>query len=233
MATPVTRAALVTRLLQRANTSGFVDPTVEAPQLIDTACAKMHNMLVGLYQDYFTKATTYTLVADQDTYALPADYLKARQVWFVSSTGRRFPLQRLELSDLIGMSGNGGDSLPVSGYATMANQLVLAPIPTSASSGSVLMWYIPEYAPDANDDTPLFPALAFGWDEWVVLDACIQVRAKSMMPAEDLMAERAALEQKIQHQAQNRDAGAAQRVRDTGWGGRLGGGRGRGQFSIT
>ena len=140
-------------------------------------------------------------------------------------------MQSHELSDLLGTTLGTSTQLPVGGFALMSNQIVLDPKPSGTDTGNILMWYIPEYAPPANDQALVFPALAFGWDEWVVLDASIQIRMKAMMPSDDLMAERDQLEQKLMHQAHNRDVGAPPRVRDSGWGGRGASGT-RGQFAI-
>ena len=215
---PVTRASLVARLLQRANTSGYVEPTAEAPQLIDNSLAQCYNWMVGLYEDYFTKkAPPYQFVAGQDTFALPADYLKSRQVWYVDTQGFKYPMIKMNISDLTGNVSTSSYQQPVYGYVLTAQDLIVYPRPTSGQAGSIHLWYIPEYTPAVNDSLPVFPALAYGWDEWVILDATINVRLKAMMPVDDLQQAKMQLEQKMLHQAKSRDAGAAPRVRDTGW----------------
>lgn len=217
--TPVTRAALVTRLIQRANTSGYIDSTAEAPQLIDTSLAKCYNWLATTYEDYFVKkAPPYQLTAaGRDTFPIPADFLKAREIFYVTTSGSRYPLVRMNISDLTGTAQTSSYQQPVFGYLVADQDLVIYPRPSQSQTGTIEMWYIPEYTPALNDSVPVFPALAFGWDEWVVLDACIAARLKSMMPVDDLMAERAQLERKILSQMKNRDAGQPYHVKDTGW----------------
>lgn len=217
--TPVTRASLVTRVLQRANTSGYAEPLVEVPGLVDVALAKMHNMLVVLYEDYYMKQVNIQIVANQDTYTLPPDLMKLRQVFYQDTSGYRWPLTRIAISDLTNVPISINYSAIPTGYTMFGNSFVIYPKPYNAQTNSVLLFYTPEYAPPLNDNTPIESAVAFGWDEWVVNDCVIQIRNKAMMPAQELMAERQLLEADIKAQAKNRNSGDPPRIRDTGWGG--------------
>lgn len=220
---PVTRTTLISRVLQRANTSGYADPSIngEVSQLVDTSLAKLHNMLVGMYEDYFTKVHPIQISLDQDTYALPPDLMKVRQVFYSDTSGYRYPIRRMELADLTGFPiSSNYQNLPT-GYCILDHSLVLFPKPTqtSGSLNKVTLYYIPTYAPPLNDAQPLDYQIAFGWDEWVVNDCVIQIRNKAMMPADELVRERATIESNIRHEAKQRNAGDPPRVKDTGWGG--------------
>ncbi len=220
---PVTRASLVSRVVQRANTSGYADSSLngEVSQLVDTSLAKLHNLLVGVYEDYFTKINTIQISLNTDTYALPSDLMKVRQVFYSDTSGYRYPIRRLEIADLTGLPlSSNFQSLPT-GYVIMDHSLVIFPKPTNnASSLNVItLFYITVYTPPANDATPIDYQIAFGWDEWVVNDVVIQIRNKAMMPADEMVRERMEIEAAIRHQAKERNAGDPPRVRDNGWGG--------------
>lgn len=225
--TPVTRATLIRRVALRANTSGYADATTldgEVSQLVDLALAKMHNLLVGLYEDYFTKRESIPLVNGQSTYSLPNDLMKLRQVFYkdVTSGFGRYPLRWIPISEQTNIPGNavGYYGLPY-GYTIENMSLVIQPIPQNTTTiQHIELVYIPQYVPPLNDNTPIDYQIAFGWDEWVVNDAVVQIRNKAMMPAGEIMAEREKLERDIRHQAKQRNAGDPQRVRDTGWGGK-------------
>lgn len=219
---PVTRSILGTRALQRANleNSQFIEPTVELPGLVDTSLARLHNFLVGLYQDYYTKSSYIAIIGGQDTYPLPADCMKPRQVFYVDQSGYRWPIAPINLSDLTNVPISINYTSIPTGYVIMNDSIVMFPKPANTSVNQLQLFYIPEYTPAANDSTPIDFSFAFGWDEWVVYDVAYQMRLKAMMPADDLLRERDRQEAQIRHQANNRDAGNAKRVRDTGWNGR-------------
>ncbi len=220
---PVTRASLISRAAQRANTSGYADTSTngEVSQLVDTSLAKLHNLLVGVYEDYFTRIQNIPIVQDQDTYALPQDFMKTRQVFYSDTSGYRYPIRRLDISDLTGFPVSASYQNLPTGYVIMNNSLVVFPKPTQNSGplNVVTLFYIPVYTPPLNDATPIDYQIAFGWDEWVINDVVIQIRNKAMMPADELVMERANIEQSIRHQAKQRNAGDPPRVRDNGWGG--------------
>jgi len=213
---------LVARVAQRANTSGYADPSVngEISQLVDSSLAKLHNMLIGLYEDYFTKTDTITLANAQDTYNLPGDFYKMRTMFYVDQSGYRWPMRRLEIQDLTNVPLTITYYAVPYGYVVMNNSITVFPKPINLSTPyNLLMYYIPQYTPPANDATPIDYQFVFGWDEWVVNDVVVQIRNKAMMPTDEVVRERDALEVKLRHQAYNRDAGEPHRFRDNGWGG--------------
>lgn len=222
-ASPVTRASLIARVAQRANTSGYADTSLngEVSQLVDTSLAKLHNLLVGLYEDYFIKIAPINLAAGKDTYPLPQDLFKPRQVFYTDGNGGRYPLRKLDVADLTNLpSTSNYQGLPT-GYCILDFNLVLFPKPAGTTGGTpqLTLYYVPTYTPPLNDATPLQYQIAFGWDEWVVNDSVIQIRNKAMMPSDELVRERADIELRIRHEAKKRDAGEPPRVRDNGWGG--------------
>lgn len=221
---PVTRAALIARAATRANTSGYADATTvdgEVSQLVDLSLAKVHNLLVGLYEDYYTKKHSIALATGQDTYSLPVDFFKVRQLFYVDvpNNGYRWPIQRMDLQDHLGRPLSGSYPNVVYGYILINQNLLIEPRPSGTQTNQLLLYYVPTYTPPDNDATPIEHQIAFGWDEWVVNDVCIQIRLKAMMPYDDIMAERNKIEANIKHQAKQRAVGDPPRVKDTGWNG--------------
>lgn len=225
----VTRASLGARALDRANLkySTFIEPA-ELNQLVDTSMAQLYNILVGLYQDYFVKTRDYTLDGSE-SYALPADFFKTRMVVVRDTSGTRYELDWLEMAETANMWDRDLYNGVPTGYNILDGQLKVYP-QGSVLAGTLRMFYIPEYTPPVSDDEQIKFAIAFGWDEWVVNNLAIQIRNKAMMPAEELVRERGMIEQRMVHEANNRQGGRPRRVSDTGFG-RGSYWRGRGDFS--
>lgn len=219
--TPVTRATLIERVARLANTSGYADPSQggEISQQVDISLAKIHNFLVGLYQDFYCKTAPITVISGQDTYVLPPDFMKARKLFYSDASGNRWPLRQLNLDDVSATPASTGYTSAPTGYLLLGGNLVVSPRPQNDQIRELILFYIPEYTPAASDQQPIEYAVAFGWDEWVVYDAVVTIRQKAMMPSDDIMAERSRLEQRMTHQAQQRNAGDPRRVTDNGWGG--------------
>lgn len=219
----VTRASLGLRAKQRANLeySNFISPD-ELNQLVETSLAKLYNMLVGFYEDYFVKRENIQLVANQADYALPPNYMKLRQVYYRDTNGGEFLMSRYEISDITNFTNStyAYGTWPV-GYCIEDMRLVVYPRP-QGNPTSLLVRYIPQYTPAVSDDQQIKLQFANGWDEWVVNDVAIQIRNKAMMPAQELVQERAILEARLLHEAKNRNAGDAPKVRDTGFTGSRG-----------
>jgi hypothetical protein len=221
--TPVTRASLLTRINQRASTSGYVEQTVELPQLIDTSLGKLHNILAAeLYEDYFQKRVLIPTVANQPRYQIPPDMMKLRAVWYTMPSSGQDPWQAarylLKQIDTTEESSSSTTTNQPFGYTIEDWSICLSPMPGGTGPfNPLILAYIPTYTPALNDDTPIEYPIAFGWDEWVVNDVVIQIRNKAGMPAAELMAERASFEKQLRVQAKNRNALEPPRVRDTGW----------------
>lgn len=239
----VTRAQLITRSAQRANTSGYADasPGGEISGLVDTSLAKLYNLFAAeLYEDFCVKEQVITLQPTVDTYQVASDFMKVRAVFYAQpsasaptdlSQAARFPMARLERSTLASYGSASGTigSLPA-GYVLEGQTLTVVPRSASALPNFVLLYYIPEYTPAVNDTTPISYAFAYGWDEWVVNDVCVSVRLKSMMPVQELQQERAAYEARVRIQAKNRNAVDPPKIRNTGW--KYGGGSSYGNFAF-
>lgn len=212
----VTRASLGARALQRANLeySNFITAT-ELNGLVDVSMAKLYNLLVGLYQDYFVKTATLTLSAG-NAFNLPADFFKTRQCFMVDTGGRRRTIPWMELSETANLSYAGTTVNCAEGYNIIDNTIRVYP-ENGTYTDSLILYYVPEYTPPASDTAQIKFAIAFGWDEWVVNDVAVQIGVKAKMPIEETVRERALIEQKLKHEASIRQAGTPRRVANTGF----------------
>lgn len=219
----VTRATLGTRALQRANLeySNFISQA-ELNQLVDTSMAKIHNFMVGLFEDYYVKRCNITTAPNVQYYQLPPDFMKTRQVFYTDLTGYQYPMPMLNIYDLANYQPQSTDTGYPAGYVIENNELVIYPKPyITAPATTLTLWYIPQYTPPVNDNDQIPRQVAFGWDEWVINDVAVQIRNKAMMPTEELVRERQIIESKMIHEAKTRNVGDAPRVKDTGFGARL------------
>ena len=102
-------------------------------------------------------------------------------------------------------------------YRILGNNLEL--IPTPSSNQPIRLWYIPRMTMLLKD-TDTTTAGISGWIEYVIVDAAIKALQKEESDVSVLMAQKAALIQRIQAMALNRDAGQADTITDSrgsGW----------------
>lgn len=88
-------------------------------------------------------------------------------------------------------------------YRIMGNNINF--IPTPAGGQYVRLWYIPRME-QLLKDTDVLDGVS-GWTEYVIVDAAIKALQKEESDTSALMARKAALRQRIEESAMNRDAG--------------------------
>lgn len=225
---------LRTRVLQRTDmvNSQFVT-TAEVTQLINTAGARLHDILVTAYEDYYvTKATGFALVAGKEAYDLVADcaitdFQKTLQVFLTTGTGTtlsRYPLRRFNTRQLGRLNNPQLTATtvapPLLFYRMVGNKLYLEPIPAGGVSGWLCeIWYVPQFVQLVADADTLDYSIAFGWDEYIVNDAAINIRLKEESDVSGLMARQQEFERRLEAVTQARDIGEPSRVVDVESGG--------------
>lgn len=220
-----TRTDLIARVLIRANTSGYVDPNVVLPGLINVSLARLHNILAGeIFEDYYQRRVAFPVIQGQDRYMLPEDFFKNRAVWYtqpnqppLAQTVARYLLKRVDPTQETNMGLYGVyQNIPL-GYAIEDGGLTLVPVPTSGTLGTITLFYIPSFTAPVSDQDPIEFAIAPGWEEWIVNDVTHMIRLSASMPADEFASERELFETKLRKQAKNRDASQPFSVRDDGW----------------
>ena len=95
-------------------------------------------------------------------------------------------------------------------YRLNGNKLWLTPVPMSGQT--LRLWYIPR-AITLTADADEFDGYG-GWSEYVIIDAAIKAMVKQELDISALAAQKAAMYQRIESIAENRDAGNPARVTD-------------------
>jgi hypothetical protein len=182
---------LRTRIRQRTDSenSEFVTDA-ELNQLINTAYQELYGLLVRASLHRTEEVETVT--ADgSDSYSMPSDFLSLIGVYRVYDEDK-VPLERFP--DKFRPGSRTGDA---SMYRVVGSELVLYPKP---SDGSYDIVYIPVPGELVADADQLDGVL--GWEEFVVIDAAINVLAKEESNTLALEAKRDRILKRISDEAQ-------------------------------
>jgi len=195
---PETREQLRLRAKRRADmeNSGFVSDS-EWNDYLEEGKAELHELVVDKHEDFLVRSTTFSLVANQNGYDLPSDFLMPRGVDLVSgnNTYTVRPFMFRERNRLEGWYG--GNSVGYNFmYQIFGNQIWFEPAPSS--SGSIKLWYVPQVERFKNDGDTLNVAYANGWERYIVLYAAIKALQKEESDVSFLMAELAGVQKKIE-----------------------------------
>ena len=191
MANTATRDSLTTRILDLADMTGSAF-AVEARvnELINGALSEIHDMLVNAFGEHYVLSTaTISLVVGTEAYSLPSVFLKLLKVWYASGD-RRYRVPRANLDEIDGLK--------------------LGP----QSSGSLQVWYAPQFAAPATDGTVISSAIPQGWEDFVVYDGVAKLLAKEESDTTVWIGERERARQRIMDAATPRDVGECLAVSD-------------------
>jgi hypothetical protein len=211
----VSLATLRTRAKRRAdreNSAFITDP--EWTDYINEVVGELHDLIVMSYEDYELKSTTVSLVANTDSYTLPADFYKERGVELISGglayTLRPFVFRERNRYQMV--PGISVDWRLNMRYQILGNKIRFVPMPDGAAS--VTLWYIPQATMLSGDSDTLSLSVVTGWEAFIVLGAAIKALAKEEQDTSLLMAEKSEIAQRIRSAAQGRAGGEPQRVSD-------------------
>ena len=217
-----TLAQLITRVRQRADMvwSAFVSDA-EIVDYINVAMAEIHDLLVDKYEDYYVSTTTYTLPGGNPG-TLPATFYKALGVDF-DSGGVSYRLKRYSFQERNMYNSPGAVAARIADtrYAIQGNQIKFIPDPTT--SGTVTLHYVPEAQRFSSGSTSativsLAPAIANGYEEYVVVDAAIKCLLKEESDVQPHMVYKEQLRKRLEAAAGNRDAGESYKISDVNTG---------------
>lgn len=182
--------------------------------MINQSIADLDNLILDVCPDYKLSSNTISVVANDDTYALPSDFYKARGVDYVRSATSRVALRKFNWAERNRYADDGYVFDPGrpenSGYRIVGSNLILFPVPSW--SGSVILWYIA--APTKLvSDSDTYDGVA-GFEEWVILDCCVKCMAKEESDPAVFLAQKRIIEARIADLANDRDIGEPDRMRD-------------------
>ncbi len=249
MTTTMTLSQLMIAVRQRADmvpSSSYTPSTtatnifVTDPELIsyiNQSYFELYDLLVAAFgNDYFV-ATPYQFTTDgtSDAYALPSDFYKLLGVDLSLAGGTEgswLTVRSFEFNDRNRYSvPNFQAFYGVTNlrYRLMGTDLTLVPI---ASAGqTVRIWYVPRPS-QLVSDTDIVDGIS-GWEEYVIVDACIKALTKEETECQNFKEQKMALLARIDGIKNTRDVGEPEKVSDSklrnfAWGddGSFGGGNG-------
>lgn len=245
MATTLTLAQLRTLARQESDmeNSTFISDS-EFNAYINQSYYELYDLMVQKYgDDYFSNTVSFTTDGTSETYALPngTNYSAASAFYkligvdlALSSTAqnswvtiRRFNMsERNRYSVPNFQSFYGVTNLR---YRLNGANLFFTPIPQAGQT--VRLWYIPRLTILAADGDTCDGIS--GWNEYIIVDAAMKALGKEESDVSVLMARKAALIQRIEAAAENRDAANPMTVADNsslGWPSGGNGGMGPGWY---
>ena len=214
---------LIDRVRQRADMEGstFVSDA-EVITYINVAMAEMHDILVQRYEDYYVNTQSYTLpIAVEGTDdLLPEDFYKVLGVDF-DVGGTTYRLRRFSFQERNQYNSPAVVAGRVTNTLYQVRDKLIKFIPTPTVSGTVTMFYVPEsqqFATDGSDDAVQIvakaPQVAFGYEEYVVVDAAIKCLQKEESDVQILLVQKQQLKDRIENAATNRDQGESVAITD-------------------
>ena len=210
----VTVASLKTQVRQIANmeNSQFVSDA-ELLLYIDLSYAELYDLLVGTFENFYTKDPVEATLSSGNKLALPSDFYKlvGLDAQFGSSW---YPIKPFEMADR-GRWVNA-NKLAYTGIVNIAYKLIgenLVFYPESGCQGKYRYWYIPRRTLLTSDASTVDGIN--GWQSYIIIDAAIKCLQKEESDVSVLMAEKGAILNRIKSMAPRRDAGAPRKIADT------------------
>lgn len=220
MARTKTFLQLQDEVYERADVQEAYITRPEMRRLVNAGIARLYRLMVSSSADWVETDATLAITSGTAAYDLPEDLWQVRTVAYLDGT-TWVPIRRAMSSERFQYQTNSikadtryrvRDSGVRIGGSTRIEL-----IPTPTWSGSVKVWYLPNppqlTTAAATDDAAPLDGVA-GWDEMVVLDAVIKIKAKQEEDPTVEAASLAALEAEVRRDASDRDQGEPKRVRD-------------------
>jgi len=164
--------------------------------------------------DRLTKTGTVTVLAGTQSVALPLDFWILRGVDYLNTSGRWQSLREMPFAERDRWQQNGVASpheMPPRVYRLIGSALWIWP--EDVATGSYRLWYVPSYVDVTTTSSPV-PAWANHWEEFAILTAAIKCLQKEESDVSVMLAERAALEQRMMDQGRDRSFNGPARIAD-------------------
>jgi hypothetical protein len=206
-------SALRARVRQRANMEGsqFVTDS-ELNTYINEAIADLRDKMISkVGDDYFAAETTYTLLANQDTYALPSDFYKVLYVEVKGDDGYFYKMRRFEVSERNFGASPINYYIPDIRYRLRANNIVFTP-QNLMGGRQVRLTYVPIPSELVTDGDTLQGYN--GWETYVIVYAARKALVKEESDTAQLDAELVKLDQRMESMIDNRDQSEPSRIYD-------------------
>lgn len=209
MANPATLSDLRTRARRLADMelSAFVSDS-EVTDYVNQALAELHDLVIDLNPEMFETTSDFATVAGTSTYSLPSAFYKLLGVDHIQGNGTRYTLQRYMRRE---RNRRQGDFEPdIVSLATLqykltgGNQIEFIPDPDGV--GTIRLYYIPQLTLLSGDADVVEAQLPIGWEQYVEVDAAIQMLLKEESDTTALERRKAIIQARIINVAKPRDA---------------------------
>lgn len=178
---------------------------------INLSIAELYDMLCSKTdEDYNISSQSYTLVANQDSYDLPATFYKLRGVDLNLDPLRAVPLKRFEFAERNSVQPLLYGLVDLR-YRVRGNKLTFSPVELIEGS-SVTLWYIPLPTRLALDADTLEGYN--GWEELVIVKAAIKALVKEEQDTSQLQLEYEQLKIRLDQAMDTRDSGSPSKITD-------------------
>jgi hypothetical protein len=202
----ITLSQIKTASLRRADmvNSNFIEDD-ELIAFINNSIEELYDIVVLRYEDYYVDTVQFTITAPNDGYSIPTLIYKVRGLDLLSGSDW-LNVDRFNFEER-----NRGQQqlLLTSIYSDVRYKAIgstIKIIPKDNAPGTYRLWYIPRFTDLVNDNDTLQADLE-QWHEYVIVDVAIKCLQKEESDVSVLMAQKAALMNRINNAASNRDAG--------------------------
>lgn len=185
---------------------------------INASYYELYDLLVQKYGDNYFVASPFAITTDgvATQYALPADFYKLLGVdlKLTASPASFVTLQPFNFKERNRFGAPNVQTVYGTTnlrYRLNGNSLWLQPLPSGGQSLQV--WYVPRLVALVADADTVDGVS--GWEEYIVADVCIKAMVKEESDPSGFAAQKAALAQRIEAAAENRDAGSPATVVDS------------------
>ena len=216
-----TLQSLVDRVRQRADMTGsaFVSDA-EVISYINVAMSEIHDVLVTKFEDYYVSSTTYTLPAANPG-NLPDSFYKALGV-DLDVGGITYRLKPYSFQERAMYNSPGMVASMITNTLYNIQGSLIKFIPSPTVSGSATLYYVPEAQQFSTSESEYMaktvfdkaPAVAYGYEEYVVIDAAIKCLQKEESDVQVLLVQKQQQLERIQQAAGKRDAGESSAISD-------------------
>lgn len=207
---------------------------------INSSYKELYDILVQKFGDdyYVAIPVTYTTAQNLQQYPLPSDFYKLLGAEIQLNTGSPNSYVTLKKFNFIDRNRWSYPNIYTFygitnlRYRVNGNNLMIVPAPQSGQT--IRIWYTPRLNLLVNDGD-IVDGVS-GWEEYIIVDACIKALTKQETDVSVFMAQKQGLLKRIEEAAENRDPGEADHVSDLksinyGWGsGSDGSGPGYGNY---
>ena len=216
-----TLQSLVDRVRQRADMTGsaFVSDA-EVISYINVAMSEIHDVLVTKFEDYYVSSTTYTLPAANPG-NLPDSFYKALGV-DLDVGGITYRLKPYSFQERAMYNSPGMVASMITNTLYNIQGSLIKFIPSPTVSGSATLYYVPEAQQFSTSESEYMaktvfdkaPAVAYGYEEYVVIDAAIKCLQKEESDVQVLLLQKQQQLLRIEQAAGKRDAGESYAIGD-------------------